>query len=146
MEVTDKEIEDFLDHYLEHHGVKGMKWGVRRSQNRSLNKASRAKDRKQSDKDIDKARSRTKGTSRAARLGFGDKGSKSHTEFKRARTQYKADRAVMGSREARKILNKAREKRIDEIATSRQAKSGRETTFAILGAVGAALLTPAGRY
>lgn len=117
---------------LEHYGKKGMKWGQRHA----ANKASRAKDRVAYDKSIDKARSRTTGTTRAARLGLSDTGSKSHTEFKKAKAQYKVDKQKMGSREARKILNKARTKRITDVNMSQQAKSGKETALVVLGAVG----------
>lgn len=114
--------------------------------NRELNRQSRAKDRAKMDKAIDKARSRTEGTTRAARLGLSDSGSKSHQEYKQARAQYKIDKQKMGSREARKILEKAREKRMEDVATSQAAKSGKETTVAILGGVGlialSVLLTP----
>lgn len=120
------------DGYLEHYGKKGMRWGERHA----LNKASRAKDRAKLDKQIDRARARTTGTTRSARLGLTDSGSKSHLEFKKARAQYKVDKQKMGSREARKILNKAREKRMNDIQTSQFAKSGKETTLVVLGVAG----------
>lgn len=127
--------------YLEHVGVKGMHWGVRKAAtdgptNRQLNKASRAKDRIASDKAIDKARARTEGTTRAAKLGLSDAGSKSHTDYKKARAQYKVDKQTMGSREARKVLAKARDKRMADIETSNLTKSGKETTIAVLGTIG----------
>lgn len=134
MTVTDEEIDDFLAHY----GVPGMKWGVRKGSsgrsgpsNRQLNKASRAKDRAKIDKQIDAARKRTQGTTRLAKLGIGDKGSKSQTEFKAAKAKYKQDKAQMGSREAKKILAKAKETRVNDIRTARTAKSGKEAVAAI---------------
>jgi hypothetical protein len=127
--------------YLEHFGVKGMRWGVSRA-NRGMNKASRARDRATIDKQIDKARARTEGTSRLARLGIGDKGSKSHTEFKGAKAKYHQQKYDIGTREARKALSKARDKRVNDLEFANLAKSGRETTFAVLGLVGSTLLRP----
>jgi hypothetical protein len=127
------ETDDFLAHY----GVKGMKWGVRKSTSgksrRQLNKESRQKDRAKLDRDIDRARARVN-TNR--KYALTDKGSKSHSDYKKAKAQYKKDKAELGSREARKILNKAKEKRYKDVQLSNTAKSGRETTIAVLAAVG----------
>ena len=108
---------------LEHSGVKGMKWGVRKSKSelRDLNRASRQKDREARDKAIDKAR---------ARVSSG----KTKANFKQAKQNYKHDKLEIGSREARKILNKARAKRASDIETSQLAKSGKEKATALIAA------------
>lgn len=115
--------EVFVEGFLEHHGVKGMKWGVRKSKSelRDLNRASRQKDREARDKAIDKAR---------ARVSSG----KTKANFKQAKQNYKHDKLEIGSREARKILNKARAKRTSDIETSQLAKSGKEKATALIAA------------
>lgn len=95
--------------YLEHYGVVGMKWGERRA-NRALNKASSAKDWDKHAKDVDAARAKVKS-------------GKLKAESKKAKAQYNQDKLVMGSREARKILNKKRMKINETYATSQQVKT-----------------------
>ncbi len=118
-----QDVEDFLEHV----GVKKWKWGTRRGggggpSNRSLNKASRGKDRAKNDRAIDKAR--------------GDlKSGASRQKYKAAKAQYKVDKVNLGSREARKTLQKVKEKNVKDYYKSQEAKSGKETTKAILGAV-----------
>ena len=43
--------ERFVENFLEHHGVKGMKWGIRKAEYKSLDKASRKKYRKKTSKE-----------------------------------------------------------------------------------------------
>lgn len=123
-------IIDMDEEVLEHYGVKGMKWGTRRasssdrpsfvarrSKNRQLNKAARAKDRDKHTRTVDAARKRV------------DSG-KTKADWKAAKRQHKQNKADLGSYEARKALNKAREKRMKDIETSKQYRDGRE---ALLG-------------
>jgi len=111
--------EEFVENFLEHHGVKGMKWGVRKSRSelRSLNKASRKTDREKFDKKIDQARSRVSSGKAKARL-------------KKAKADYKSNKLDIGSREAKKILNKEKAKYISDVETSQYAKSGKERAVA----------------
>lgn len=131
--------DDAIDAYFEHHGVKGMQWGVRRAekkagrqQNRALNKASRQADKAKYRSDIDKAR---------ANIESG----KSQKKAKAAKEQFHKDKKELGSREARKILAKKRAKLQKEYETASQARDGKEVATAMLvGAVAAtamALLT-----
>jgi hypothetical protein len=116
------------DVYLEHYGKKGMKWGQRRQQNRALNKASRKKDVAKIDKEIDIARKRL------------DSG-RARQDYLKAKAQYKTNKAELGSREARKILNKVKAKNYQDYNLSIQAKSGKETTKAVLAVVGLTALS-----
>jgi hypothetical protein len=127
--MIDKDVDDFLEHY----GVLGMKWGVRKDnfvRNRALNKASRARDKvtpprykaptpkpplfsKEAKRSIDKARKNIKT-------------GKTDHDYKLAKFEYKKNKTTLGSREARKILKKAKKKRFAEIETSRQVRDGGE--------------------
>ena len=120
--IIDEDVEAFLEHY----GVRGQKWGVRRKQNRALNKASRQKDWEAQGKEVGEARANVKT-------------GKTKKEFKQAKKEYKANKEKLGSREARKILNQAREKKYNEIDKSQQAKNKKEAA-AILGIVGAVIV------
>ena len=53
-----------------------------------------------------------------------------------AKAQYKIDKNTIGKREALKKFNEVRNKNLDDQATAQLAKSGRETTVAVLGIVG----------
>lgn len=119
--------DEGIEEYLEHFGKKGMKWGVRSStsdrdgpSNRSLNKESRQKDTQKHNKAVDKAR--------------GDVASgKVKADWKASKTQFKADKATMGSREARKIMSAKRIKLNETFYKSQEVKSGKETTLALVG-------------
>lgn len=111
--------------FLEHFGVKGMKWGVRKERfkrNRALNKASRAKDKEENKKAIDDARDYFRSGQAKA-------------EKKEARAQYKANKDKLGSREARKILQANRDKRASMLEKSQELKDGKEVATYILTSV-----------
>ena len=131
-----------LEDALEHHGVKGQRWGVRRRSstgmtNHQLNKASRARDKarqkanneafkKSYNAEIDAARNRVNS-------------GKTDTAFKNAKSRAKAQKREVGSRETRKAIAAAREKRNTDYSTAGLTKYGAERTGAILGAVGGAV-------
>jgi len=117
--------------FLEHHGVKGQKWGIQNiSRQHQINKASRATDRVKRNNEIDAARARYNTSAR--------------TNYLKAKDQYKVDKLVVGRREAKKALQKVKNKNFEDALISQQAKSGKETTTAILTTVGlAAVLTAA---
>ena len=116
------EDEEFLAHY----GKKGMKWGVRKAavqRNRALNKASKAKDKADWQKKVEKARANVASD-------------KVKYDYKKAKTKYKSDKVAVGSREAKKTLAKAREKKVDTIRTARSYKNGKEVAVGVALAVG----------
>lgn len=110
-------LQEDLD-FLSHYGVPGMKWGKRQAagirRNHELNKASRLKDKttptkfkekkpeppflsKEHKQAVDKARADIKS-------------GKAKHELKNAKIRYRKDRAVIGSREAKKILRESKDK------------------------------------
>jgi len=96
--------------YLEHYGVKGMRWGKR---NRALNKASRDKDWKEQEVKVLAARERVKsGETKAT--------------YKAAKKQYKTNQIELGTREARKIINEAKDQRLDDLLTARLPANRKE--------------------
>ena len=116
---------------LMHIGVKGMKWGHRKQQdagvnklpsNRQLNKASRARDKAARNAAIDAARTRY---ANSARQNYLD-----------AKAQYQIDKKTMGTREAKKKFNAVKEQNTNDYEVANMAKSGKETTVAVLGLVG----------
>jgi hypothetical protein len=140
------------EYIIEHYGKQGMKWGVRRdsktgvrpiaktldkskvgkaaaanvdrsmarSRNRELNKASRAKDVKT----IEAARARVKSGQTKA-------------DFKNAKAAHAENKRKLGTREAKRLLYEARDKRYEEIAISRTAKNGKEVAISVATGVGA---------
>lgn len=126
-----------LGEVLAHHGVKGMRWGVVRknlaersavrAQNKQLNKESKARDTAARDAEIEAARQRYATTARA--------------NYLKAKEQYKVDKQTIGSREARKKLDAVKDKNFNDYQIAQQSKSGKETTLAVLGIVGAIALT-----
>lgn len=125
---------------LLHFGVKGMKWGVRKEQtttggsggesarqkNRRLNKEFTKQEKAKRDADIDAARARY---NTSARKNYLD-----------AKAQYKQDKKTIGSRAARAKLEAVKQKNMEDYAVANQAKSGKETAFAVLGLVGGVTL------
>ena len=134
--------------FLSHYGVKGMKWGVRkrqptsslgtkiraRSDNRKrlrgLDKASKLSERKKRDTKIDTARQKLSKKTEKERN-------------KEAKSKYKADRKVIGKHAAGVILAKSKNETLKVVEVSEQAKQGKETVYAILGTIGAAIATVA---
>ena len=124
------DAEEFV---LQHYGVMGMRWGKHtaataagtpvaksRKELKALDKQSKAKDTAARDKAIDSARARYKENARK--------------DYKAAKAQYKIDKMVIGKNEARKAFNQVKAKNIRDADLANQAKSGKETVAAIIGA------------
>lgn len=120
-----------LTEAIEHFGVKGMKWGVRRDPrnvaSRARDRAARRAARADENREIDAAR---------ARLNSGQIA----RDLKTAKRQFKVDKKEIGRREAKKKLYAARLKAQTDVEKARTIKSGSETAIAILGVVGGAVL------
>lgn len=125
--------EDLLIHF----GVKGMRWGVRRDKAtgprsaaqkiKDQRKAEKLKQRYARDDAIDAARARV--ASGAVRK-----------EYKDARVEYKAQRKVVGRREARRVMKEKRRALNNEYQLSQELKSGRERTTYLLTVAGLSVL------
>lgn len=139
-----------VDEWMAHYGVLGMKWGKRknadgsprktRSELRSLNRESKAKTRTERDASIDAARERVKNIDNTPESKAY---AKARADFKTAKKTYREEKNVIGSHAAKRNLGKARvaltlaseklDKRWeDDVWVASQAKSGKETTTAIV--------------
>lgn len=128
-----------IDAWFEHHGVKGQQWGVRHKRNRELNKASRQKDRAE----IRTERAKAAATqARQVDRARGQVASgKVKRDFQQAKADFKVNKREIGSREARKILNEHRAKKMEIIAKAQEARDGKEEVQARLIKVGAELIS-----
>ncbi len=135
--ASDEEVDAFLEHF----GVRGMKWGHRknphRAEMRKLNKESRARDKVENRALRDKHQRRVELARQRVSSG------KLKTDLKKAKAQYKVDKNVIGRREARKALNKVKNKNFMEVQKSREAKNGKEAAGMILLGVGGLALQAA---
>lgn len=120
--------------FLSHHGVKGMKWGRRkdrerkeaapgvpkltRSENRSLNKKS---------KKADKVKKKAGVARNRAEILKARENVKNHKNIKKqAKNRYKVEKHVIGSREAKKVLNRTKDRLQKEYLKSKEYASGKE--------------------
>lgn len=103
------------DEFIEHYGVKGMKWGVRKSRRLPVG----SKEARKRDASIDKARENIRTGKSAERL-------------QRAKTAYRHDKVTLGKKEAKRQLNKAKLKNVQELQKSLTAKDGKEFTTMLI--------------
>jgi hypothetical protein len=112
------EVDELL---LEHFGKKGMHWGVRSNPaNRSMNKAARAKNMAKFKSSVETARANVA------------PGGKSSIALQKAKNAHAANKAKLGTFEARRILNEAKNKHYQEVRLAQQAKDGKEVTKVLL--------------
>lgn len=141
IDATDEMTED---EFLEHFGVKGMKWGkssggaaasggktkselrtadkASRQADRATFKSARKKDAADIDTEIDAARGRIKS-------------GENRQKFKDAKATYSEQKMVVGKREAKKALNAVKSELYTDAAVADLAKSGKETTKAIVSGI-----------
>lgn len=136
-------MDDAVDGFLEHYGVKGMHWGARKSsfsKNRALNKASKAKARAKEEREFDQLRrelrpSPKKKLSRAADIQRArdriDTGAAA-ADRKAAKAKYRADKERIGSRAARDILRRTRADILRDEERSLEFKNGAEQVAHLL--------------
>jgi hypothetical protein len=111
MTVTN-ELKPPLEEALEHYGVKGMKWGVRRDQATLDRKAGRKPSRvKRAVKAVSKASKERDQEIKDAR----SKKPALKKEVKEARKQYKIDKKEVGRKEAKKALRAAKDKKYENL-------------------------------
>jgi len=116
---------------IQHSGVKGMKWGVRREERRrlrTLDRESRSRDKIARDKEIDAARERY---------------NESFSKSKQVRAQYKIDKKKIGRREAKKKVIEFKAKQLNDYEIGNMMKSGKETTAAVLTIIGSVAVAAA---
>lgn len=124
---------------LEHFGVKGMKWGVRRDtpsvsktptydRLKDQEKARRLQARIDRNAAIDSARQRVSSGAITK-------------EAKAAKAEYKAQKKLVGRKAARQVLRDKRSALRSEYALSKQHKHGAEMTIAILAKVGSIIVS-----
>ncbi len=129
--------------FLEHFGIKGMKWGKMtggrdgvgpgasgsgggdkpqsaRQRNRELNRASKEKDR--TEKFNNKAQNKKDILDARDRVFNGENKDK----LDAAKEKYKQDKVAVGSREARKALNKVRDDAWADVAKANEYLDGKE--------------------
>lgn len=138
--MSDASVEDFLEHF----GVKGMKWGKRTggsdeggsggSSGGADRKGLRLKDKETYQKD----RAQRSSDIQAARDRFSS--GEARKDYKEAKAQYKADRVVVGKREARKAFDKVKAKNQSDYELSQELKDGKEVAKLIVGTVAGAVI------
>lgn len=138
--------------YLEHYGKKGMKWGERKAAfqtNRKLNKESRAKQKVKDAKNFEKYRASLRPSTtpvktnsaksaRDARRADIDRARERvnsgalRADGKQAKTQYKKDKAKIGTHAARKILRQKRAELWKDQERANETRDGAELVVNIL--------------
>lgn len=145
---------DFIEHYgmskedaIAHYGVPGMKWGKRGAKATSDSGGSGAPSMgggidKQRLKALDK---QSKAADKADRLNTIDSARSrnltARKDWKAAKQTYKADKAVLGKREARKALNKVREQQLKDQETASQLRDGKEVALYVVAAIGVSVVS-----
>lgn len=137
-DVMERASDEEVDAFLEHHGVKGMHWGVRNQVNRFQGRrqagkkvaaARAAREQAQFDKLRKKLRPGARKLGRAAdiqrardRINTGAL----KADKKAAKAQFRKDKQKIGRREARRILRSKKDRLASDVARSQEAKSGLE--------------------
>lgn len=134
--------QEFVENFLEHHGVKGMKWGVRKSEYKAMSGSERKTLRK-------KARASMRSADRQTRLNDKVKRSEEkinrvreienarnrlrsgqvHNEWSDAKIAFQTDKYTIGKIQAKRNRQEAFDKFNSEIAKSKEAKNGYEVAM-----------------
>lgn len=151
---------DDVEAFLEHYGVKGMKWGERKTRfqkNRELNKKSKAAEQAKAQKEFNKLREslRPKPAPKFSDTRQGKRAAKDWrkrdidrararvnsgawaADWKDAKSQRRQDKIKVGSREARKILRKKKNALLNDRDRANEIRDGKERVALMLEAMAA---------
>jgi hypothetical protein len=135
-----------VDNYLEHYGVKGMRWGKRSSRDDSSSSSKSGASRQELRELNKKAKAEIKVEKKAARekfnkewddevLGARERLGKEGENLSAARKQYKADKKVIGRAAAKKVFKEHENKFIEtyNIAALNTTKEQHQQMVATVG-------------
>ena len=120
--------EEFASDFLEHHGIKGMKWGVIRSKTQSA--VSRGKEKVKESKEKHEAKKSEKAAANKAKTLSTDEGQRSDRA-----TAKKSRRTLSDSEIQSRITRLEKEKRLKELTDEDLAPGKTATKKIIIGAV-----------
>lgn len=129
--------------YLEHHGIKGMKWGVRRT-DAQLGKSSGGSGSKSTNTKVvrtaDDYKKMKKNVDTASSYVESGKKAKAKVESKKQQAKTKEELSKLSDKELQQIVNRLNmEERYTQVMNSRATTTGKDRVSQILDGAGTAL-------
>ena len=125
--------------YIKHHGVKGMKWGIRRT-DAQLGKGGGRPQGPKPQKTADDYKKMKKSVDTANSYVESGKKAKKAYDTKQSNKQIKEDLSKMSDKELQQIVNRLNmEERYTAVMNSRQTASGKDRVNRMLDTAGTAL-------